>query len=174
MALPDQLKRVTWLYHFTDSRNLDSIRKFGGLYSTAQLRKRGIDGHVPGGNQWSLDADQGCGMDQYVHLCFRNNHPMQHIAKSEGRIEKTRWLLVRSEILSLKGVLFCPGVSNKAGMTTHPMDEAADMIDYEVLYTNTNWNDPEIQARLRAAELCEILVPDFVPFKYFAEYFPNG
>jgi hypothetical protein len=48
------------------------------------------------------------------------------------------------------------------------------MIDFEVLYTRTDWSDPAIYARRQAAERCEILVPDTVPFKYFSEYFPNG
>ena len=41
-------------------------------------------------------------------------------------------------------------------MTTHSLSEAAAMIDYKVLYTRTDWGDPEIQARLHDAELCEI------------------
>ena len=35
-------------------------------------------------------------------------------------------------------------------------------------------HDPEINARLRHAELCEILVPKHIPLKYFEKYFPNG
>ena len=174
MSLTPSLDRITWLHHFTDSRNLPSIKALKGLYSMANLRKMNVANHYPGGNEWSLDADLGCGMDEYVHLCFRTNHPMEHIAKNDGRIQRTSWLYIKPSVLELKGVLFCPGVSNKSGMTTHPISEAATMIDYEVLYTRTNWSDPAIQARLHDAELCEILVPNFVPFKYFAEYFPNG
>ena len=99
---------------------------------------------------------------------------MEHIAKNEGRIVKTSWLYIRPQVLEIPGALFCPGVSNKSGMTTHSLQEAAQMIDYQVLYTRTNWSDPDIQSRLHDAELCEILIPDFVPFQYFAEYFPNG
>ena len=51
---------------------------------------------------------------------------------------------------------------------------AAEMIDYEVLYTGIKWGDSAFMARLRAAELCEILVPDFIPLNYFEEGFPNG
>ena len=65
------LKRITWLYHFTDTRNLPSIKKLGGLYSRHQLKKMGLDGYHTGGNQWSLDADEMFGMEKYVHLCLR-------------------------------------------------------------------------------------------------------
>jgi hypothetical protein len=174
MPLSAPLNQITWLRHFTDSRNLTSIRELGGLYSMAKLREMEVAKLCPGGNQWSLDADLGSGMDQYVHLCFRANHPMEYIARSEQRIEQTRWLYVKPSVLLRKGVLFCPGVSNKAGMETFPIEEAAEMIDYEVLYTKTDWSDPAIKARLQAAEKCEILVPDFIPFRYFDEYFPNG
>ena len=59
-------------------------------------------------------------------------------------------------------------------MQTFTIEQARDLIDYAVLYTRTDWSDPEIQARLQAAEKAEILVPDHVPMKYLEQYFPNG
>jgi hypothetical protein len=47
------------------------------------------------------------------------------------------------------------------------------MIDYEVLYTRTDWRDPVIQQRLAQAERCEILVPRFIPLELIRN-FPNG
>lgn len=134
----------------------------------------GVDGYVCGGNQWSLDADKLFGMDRFVHLCFRGNHPMEHIATVEGRIEKSAFLYVDAKVMLLKGVRYSPGVSNKSGMGTFTIDQARDMIDYQVLYTRTDWSDPNIQTRLQAAEKAEILVPDHVPMKYLEQYFPNG
>ena len=173
-AKPDPLGQVTWLRHFTDTRNLARIKELGGLYSSAKLREMGVEDIVCGGNQWSLDADQMSRMDRYVHLCFRGNHPMEHIAVVEGRIEKSAFLYVDAKIMKKDGVLFAPGVSNKSGMKTCTMEQARDMIDYQVLYTRTDWNDPEINARLCAAEKCEILVPDHIPMKYLEQYFPHG
>ena len=174
MAKPDPLAQITFLRHFTDTRNLKKISKLGGLYSRAKLKEMGVKGVIFGGNQWSVDADEMCGMDQYVHLCFRANHPMEHIATTEGRIERSTFLYVDSKIMYKRGVLYSPGVANKAGMLTHSIEEARNLIDYQVLYTNTDWNDPEIQARLQAAEKAEILVPDHIPMKYLEKYFPNG
>lgn len=169
----DPLTRVRWLFHFTDTRNLPQIRQAGGLYSTAKLREMGIE-FKSGGNQWSLDADRMFGMDQYVHLCFSGNHPMEHIAKMDGRIEKSVFLLVDAAILKVDGVRYCPGVSNTSGIEICTIQEAADRIDYDVLYTWMPWNDPAVQTRRQAAEKCEVLVPDHVPMRYLEKYFPNG
>jgi hypothetical protein len=176
MADPAELlKRITWLHHFTDTRNLPSIKKLGGLYSRHKLKEMGSDGYHAGGNQWSLDADELFGMEKYVHLCLRTNHPLEHIATQDGRIEKTAWLYIdAASVFKHEEVLYSYGVSNKSGMKICPIEEAAKDIDFQVLYTRTDWHDPDINARLRHAELCEILVPKHVPLKYFEKYFPNG
>src|SRR5215217_926199 len=60
-------------YHFTDARNIESIKKHG-ILSTSEIRSRDIP-VVTGGNQWSLDADKIKGVDKFVHLCFFRSHP---------------------------------------------------------------------------------------------------
>ena len=55
-----------------------------------------------------------------------------------------------------------------------PIEEAAKDIDFQVLYFRTDWHDPQVYARLKHAELCEVLVPEQVPLKYFERYFPHG
>jgi hypothetical protein len=55
-------------YHFTDARNLSSIRQYG-ILSMREIRQRGLI-VAPGGNNWSIEADQRSGMDAYVHLGF--------------------------------------------------------------------------------------------------------
>lgn len=174
MSSADPLSRISILRHFTDTRNLPVIRRLGGLYSRAKLNELGITDVVYGGNQWSIDADDMCGMDGYVHLCFRGNHPMEHVATVEGRIQQSTFLHVDASIIWEEGVLYTPGVSNKSGMAKYTITQARDMIDYEVLYSHTDWNDPGIQARLQAAEKAEILIPNHVPMKYLEKYFPNG
>jgi hypothetical protein len=47
------------------------------------------------------------------------------------------------------------------------------MIDYEVLYSRTNWSDPQVQQRLQAAEKYEILVPRAIPLDLIRNL-PNG
>ncbi len=170
---PFRSHSVTAFYHFTDRRNLAKIREAGGLYSFAELRKRGIKVPAPGGNEWSHEADASKHMDRYVHLCFRPTHPMEYVARQEDRIRDSIFLEIHPDILAIKGVQFSPDVANKSGVGTCAIAEAYKMIDFEVLYTRTDWNDPTIQARLQRAEKCEILVPDHIPLELIRNL-PNG
>ena len=67
--------------------NIESIKKNGGLLSLGALERRGIEIPVPGGNQWSHDADKMKGLHEYVHLAFVDDHPMLFRSKQEGRIK---------------------------------------------------------------------------------------
>lgn len=149
------------------------IRKLGGLYPLATLMEMKVEIPAPGGNEWSRDADGMKGMNKYVHLCFRATHPMEFTARQDGRIVDSIFLAVHPDILLWDGVRFSPDVSNKSGISHYPMFEALDKIDYEVLYTRTDWTDPTIQARLQRAEKCEVLVPNKVPLD-MVRNLPNG
>ena len=159
----DPLKRIPLLYHFTDRRNLPLIRQHGGLLPMSELREKGIAVPAPGGNQWSQDADGIKGMDGYVHLCFRSNHPMEYAARQDGRIQDSIFLYIHPNVMFWEGVRFTGDVANKRGVEAHTIEQAREMIDYEVLYTRTNWSDPQIQQRLRQVEKYEILVPMKIP-----------
>ena len=167
------VNRIARLYHFTDRSNLASIKEHSGLYSFAKLEEMGLPIPKPGGNDWSHDADRQKGLDKYVHLCFRSNHPMEYRAREAGTIKDSLFLEVHPDVLSRPGVLFSPDVSNKAGVEPIPFADALSMIDFEVLYARTDWSDPAIQARLQNAEKCEVLVPDHIPLDLIRD-FPNG
>jgi hypothetical protein len=173
MADIDPLKRITLLYHFTDRRNLPMIREHGGLYPLSKLRKKNIEVPAPGGNEWSHDADGVKGMDEYVHLCFRATHPMEYVARQEGRIGDTIFLQIHADVLLWDDVKFTEDVSNKSGVELHTMDEARKIIDFEVLYTRTDWRDPAVRKRLQQAEKYEILVPKKIPLNLIRNL-PNG
>jgi hypothetical protein len=169
----DPLTRIPVLYHFTDRRNLPLIKKLGGLYPLAILKEKGITVPAPGGNEWSHDADAMKGMDAYVHLGFKSNHPMEYRARQDGRIVDSIFLQVHPAVLQWDDVRFTPEVSNKSGVPLHTITEARSLIDFDVLYTRTNWSDPAIQARLQQAERSEILVPRFIPMALIRN-FPDG
>lgn len=160
------LDQIPRLYHFTDRRNLDLIRKHGGLHPLSDLVKKSIDIPAAGGNQWSRDADSLKGMGRYVHLCFRSNHPMEYLARQDGRIVDSIFLEIHPSVMQFKGVRFTPDVSNKAGVESVPIAQAADLIDYQVLYTRTEWSDAAIQQRLKQVEKYEILVPCCIPLSH--------
>ena len=152
------------LYHFTDIANLPSIAKHG-ILSKQQATENGIAIAVHGGNEWSHDADIHKGLEDYVNLCFTQSHPMCHIAHMEGRVPNPRYLSIDPDILNFAGVKITLGVANKADVELLNVEDGLEQLDYEVLYTQTDWSDPDIQVRLRNAEKCEILVPKIVPIE---------
>jgi hypothetical protein len=160
------LDQIPRLYHFTDRRNLDSIRAQGGLYPLSDLVTKGVNIPAAGGNQWSRDADELKGMGQYVHLCFRSNHPMEFLARQDGRIGDSIFLEIHPSVMQFAGVMFTPDVSNKAGVQAVPIAQATEIIDFEVLYTRTDWTDQLIQQRLKQAEKYEVLVPCYIPLTH--------
>lgn len=156
---------VNGIWHFTDKSNLDLIQQHGGLLSWRESQKRGVVVPSPGGNDWSHDADTLNGVGDYVHLAFLADHPMQFIATQDGRIKEPVWLKIDLSVLLGPGVRYSSAVSNKAGVLMLTPEEAKEQIDFEVLFTRTDWREPEIQARRRAALKSEVLVPRLVPLE---------
>lgn len=153
------------LYHFTDRKNLPSIKK-KGLVSKKRMRAEGWWPVAPGGNKLSHDLDTHLGIDRYVSLCFTNGHPMLHQAKKKGRLKDSVYLKISPEIIKAAGTLISFGVANAANARHVPVPEAVREFDVkylEVLYNWTNWSDPEVNRRLQTAQKFEILVPDIVP-----------
>jgi len=156
------LESQKWhLYHFTDTRNIDNIR-LHGLLATAEIRRKNLP-VIFGGNQWSLDADIAKGMDRYVHLCFLRSHPMEYIAKQQGRIRESCFLKIKPAVLRTFGTLISKDVSNKAGANLGPIESMIENIDLEVIYTRADWRDENVKERLKAAKKSEALIPLSIP-----------
>lgn len=151
-----------YLYHFTDEANFSSIGT-KGLLSKKVMRAEGWWPDAPGGNalSWSLDTYRG--IDPYVSLCLTRNHSMKFFAEKDGRLKNARYLAISPDILKTPGTKVAFGIANANGVEILPLEQALLKLDVEVLYTRTNWSDPAVQQRLRAAEKIEILIPDAVP-----------
>jgi len=169
--MPNFSHYVNALYHFTDESNLLSIAELGGLYSWAKLREMEIAVPVPGGNDLSHDLDKRFGVDDYVHLCFKNEHPMEWRARQEGRVPSAVFLQIDPGVLDFEGVLFTDDVSNKVGVTPLSRSEANEALDFEVLYERTDWRDPTVKERLLRSKKYEILVPNFIPSDFITNLF---
>src|ERR1700690_3131065 len=100
----DPLIQITTLYHFTDGRNRHKIRELKGLYSLAKLKELQVAIPNPGGNEWSHEADQKKGMDRYIHLCLKSNHPMEFVARESKHIGDTIFLHIHPDVLKFEGV----------------------------------------------------------------------
>jgi hypothetical protein len=149
-------------FHFTDSRNIDSIRKHG-LLSLAEIHRRSIEVVAFGGNSWSHQEDKRRGLDKYVHLCFKNEHPMEYVARVEQKRIKDSWFIpIAKEILFIEGIKFSSQIANKSGSRLLTIEEACEEMDFQVIYQRNNWNDPEIQKRFSVAKKYELLVPSSI------------
>jgi len=174
-AIDDLLKviqkyaKFDGVWHFTDRANLESIQQYG-LLSLAESGRRNITIPVPGGNEWSHDADRKKGLDRYVHLAFIRDHPMLFVAQTyESRILNPVWLKVDLSVLFEDGVLFAPGIAYSTGTPLLNAAQAAAQFDFDVLFTYMDWSDPEVQRRRQAAKKSEILVPNCIPWEKVVE-----
>ena len=91
---------------------------------------------------------------------------MCHNAKEDGRIDTPRYLAICPSILLIDGVLLALDIANKADVLLTPIRDALGEIDQEVLYSFTDWTNPEIKIRRKAVKRYEILVPNQVSKKY--------
>lgn len=162
VSIIEKSRQHNCLYHFTDESNFETIDKLG-LVSKERMRNEGWWPNKTGGNDLSHDQDRARGIDPYVSLCFTFNHPMKYLAQMDGRLPKPRYLQISPDVLKIPGVQIAFGVANANDTVILPLFDALEHLDVEVIYTRTNWSDPEIQARLRAAEKMELLVPHGVP-----------
>lgn len=92
------------LYHFTDPRNLLSIRRIG-LFSWHQLELKRIQ-HFPASNELSRNLDTAKNLHNYVRLCLRPQHPMATRALMDGRIRAVVWLTIDDVVTRWRATLF--------------------------------------------------------------------
>lgn len=146
------------LFHFTDTRNLPSIRQ-SGLLSWAELVRRGIVPEAPGGNDLSHRLDVRKGTADDVHLCLFDDHGMLANARDDGRISESVFLHIDPAVLMAEGVRFTD--DNAAGNDTvvRPLTEIDEFIDHQVVYGWTDWKDADVQAIKQRMKRFEILVP---------------
>ena len=76
---------ISCFYHFTDERNLQNIRKYGGLISWYSCAKHEIGVISAGGDSLSRNLDVRYGLQDYVRLSFCRDHPMAYKHKLAGK-----------------------------------------------------------------------------------------
>ncbi len=150
------------LFHFTDTRNLPSIRQ-RGLLSANRRDRYGIKPVVTGGNEISKDADRWNSVRDYVHLCFFREHPLEYIARRDKRFIESTFLSIDPQVLYTPGVKVTFGVANKTGIPMLPVEEGLSQLDIDQMYIHSGWRNEDQFERYREAQKCEILIPNHVP-----------
>lgn len=95
---------VYHFYHFTDSRNVEMIKKYGGLYSWDYSEKHNIPVKDYGGDDQSRGLDARHGLQDYVRLSFCSDHPMAYRKYQEGH--SLVLLKIKIDVAALKNTLF--------------------------------------------------------------------
>jgi hypothetical protein len=155
------------LYHFTDTRNIPSIKEHG-LLSLAELKRRNIEIPAIGSNDVSHKLDAESRLDEYIHLCFFDEHPMEYTARQEGRIDQSRFLKIKPIVLEWEAVKLTLAVANERGTELLTLAQAKEKIDIEIICppTRQDWNDPNIKERRKLAKKYEILIPNVIPIDF--------
>lgn len=151
-----------YLYHFTDEANLKTISE-KGLLSKNRMQAEGWWPAFTGGEALSHRLDDQRGISDFVSLCFTRNHPMKFVANRDGRLPSPRYLGITTEVLRLPGVRLAFGIANANETRIMNLAEAIALMDLEVIYSRTDWGNPEINTRLRTAEKMELLIPHYIP-----------
>ena len=120
-------------YHFTDSRNIPSIQRYG-LLSWKRLIGKGIV-HWPASSQDSRSLDARINLEDYIRLCKQPEHPMAYIAIREERIQDFVWLEIDDVVTNWRATLYSSdnAVANRAIINNDPQ---------------TAFNSPSIQAEI--------------------------
>ena len=102
------------LYHFTDSRNIPSIRRYGLLSWKRLIEKKII--HWPASSENSRWLDSRINLEDYIRLCKQPSHPMAYKAIQEGRIQDFVWLEIDDVVINWKATLYSSenAVANRA------------------------------------------------------------
>ncbi len=161
MTEDDLVKRISgrfgYLFHFTPDENIDGVKKHG-LLSRREMVAKKVGCPRFGGNQWSRDADDSRGWDDYVHLgFFGSHHPMEYLLANAG--VPCTYLSIDPNVIRLPGVLYSAEVANKAGSVVSSLALVGPKFDQEILFTKLDWRVDAVKARLAAAKKYEVNRP---------------
>jgi hypothetical protein len=145
------------IWHFTDESNLISIEKYG-ILSLRNIIRQQLEVACYGADQLSHELDTRKGLDQFVHLSFIKEHPMQFVKTRDGLIPNPVWLEIDASVLFNDNTIFSNQVANKTGAQLYNIRNLADYIDLDVLWGRTDWKNPDIKERRKVAKYGELMI----------------
>ena len=137
------------LFHFTDSSNVESIRKHG-LLSAASIAKQEIVSTM-NSDELSRSLDNSYGLQDYVRLSFNANNPMRFVAVKEKRITRPVLVVIKLEVVCRSGVLFsdCNATRKDAVISSRP-----EVVRFDVVKAS---NQFQVKPSLRHLYQAEVL-----------------
>lgn len=155
---------VTCLYHFTDRRNLDSIKQHGGLFSWFYCETNNIQIPFPGGDESSKSLDKSFHLEDYVRLSFCEDHPMSWRLQQQGY--DLVLLKIKVDAAWIKNTLFSD--INAADKNHYHGGKLEDLtkIDFSATRQHYLRKDSPLFKKHQA----EVLVKTFLPLEYITNF----
>ncbi len=157
--------KIKYFYHFTDRRNIDSIKKYGGLLSWQYCVNNGIIIPKPGGDDLSRNLDTYNGLSDYVRCSFCRDLPMMHTLFERGY--DLVLLRIDASVACFEGTLFS---NMNATDNQHQHGELLrdlKKVNLDAVYS-TYVGKYDDYFKLHQAE---VLVKTFIPIRYIS--FPD-
>ena len=151
---------ISCFYHFTAAENLDSIRKYGGLYSWWSLQQKKIKVPFLGGEGFGQELDMRYGLQDYVRLSFCDDHPMQFKHKQNG--VSFVLLQIDTEVATWKDTLFSDINATDNGHHCGGTYDDLQKVNFSAVKKHYVSRDDEDFKPHQA----EIMVKTFIPIKY--------
>jgi len=151
---------VRYLYHFTDSRNIPSIKRHGGLFSWQYCHAHGITIPCQGGDYDSQELDKMYGLEDYVRLSFCDDHPMAYRLKLSG--SNIVILKIKTDVVLLKDTQFSDINAADKRHTHGKSLKHLQMVDFNATRMHYLRSDNPYFKSHQA----EVMVKTFIPLKY--------
>lgn len=150
------------LYHITPIENLDSIRRYGGLFSWAYLQSHNIPIPCQGGNSLSRSLDLRRGFQDYVRLSFCDAHPMAYRLAHNNNLKLVRLQISTNVITETSYISNLNATDNNA--TIKQGIEGLELVNYTATKKNdlSKYQNP-IQYKEHQAE---VLILTHVPSSF--------
>ena len=155
-----QRNNVSCLYHFTATKNINQIKKSGGLLSWYAAEQLSVGVPVFGGDSLSRNLDRRFGNHDYVHLSLCDDHPMAYRLKQNG--EEVVVLKINPIVVVLKDTIFSD--INAADRSHQQGGDIEDLkrINFEATKMRfVSRDDPNFKPHQ-----AEVMVKRFLPARY--------
>jgi len=146
-------------YHYTDTRNLNSILQNLGIYSLNEMDRKGINYE-----QGSETRE----MPDYVRMSYTKNHPLIYVSQNKGRIINVKVFEIDINVAALRKTKFTN--VNAARTSTYPTVKTGS--DLNFIKQNVKLNIVKQPNHFNLTEedkpfyQAEIMVKDHVEIEY--------
>jgi hypothetical protein len=152
--------KIDYLYHFTDRKNIDSIKQYGGLFSCRYLKNNQIATYS-GGDEELQRVDREFGLDDYVRLSFIPRHPMGRRLKINNNRDFVV-LKIRKDVAFSKDTLFSD--VNAATQEHHHGGGIEDLkaVNLEII----NIDYASMDSVIHEKKTAEVMIKNHIPIEY--------